>query len=66
MKVIEQILGTYIPLCCISLPVLGFFGLVAALPVAFFALTGQGTKEKEARNRKQEEGSREQGVQSGE
>jgi hypothetical protein len=59
MKVIEQILGTYIPLCCISLPVLGFFGLVAALPVAYFALTGQGAREKEA-------GSRDQGAQSGE
>jgi len=56
MKVVEQILGTYIPLCCISLPVLGFFGLVAALPVAFFALTGQRSlKEKGSKKQGTEE-----------
>ena len=41
MEIVEQIVGTYIPLCCLSIPVLGFFALVAALPVAFFASTGQ-------------------------
>ena len=46
MEIVERVLGAYIPLCCLSLPVLGFFALVAALPVAFFALTGQRPQEK--------------------
>ena len=44
MQVIAKIVGTYIPLCCLSIPVFGFFALVAAMPVAFLALTGQGAK----------------------
>jgi hypothetical protein len=42
MEIIGRILGTYVPLCCVSLPVLGFFAIAAALPVAFLALTRQG------------------------
>jgi hypothetical protein len=41
MEIIGRILGTYVPLCCVSLPVLGFFAIAAALPVAFLALTRQ-------------------------
>jgi hypothetical protein len=52
MEIVEQILGTYIPLCCLSVPALVFFGLVAALPVAFFSLTSQGGKEKEVGSKK--------------
>jgi uncharacterized membrane protein len=61
MEIVGNIFGTYIPLCCLSLPVLGFFALVAALPVAFLALSKQ-----EAGSKGQEAGSREQGVQNGE
>jgi hypothetical protein len=39
MEIVKQIVGFYIPLCCLSLPVLGFFILVALLPVAFLSLT---------------------------
>lgn len=41
MEIVEQLLGTYTPLCCLSIPVLVFFALAAMLPVAFFSLTGQ-------------------------
>jgi hypothetical protein len=50
MEIVKQIVGTYIPLCCLSLPVFVFFILAAALPVAFLALSGQGAQ-KEARNK---------------
>ena len=46
MEIVEQIVGTYIPLCCLSVPVLVFFALAAALPVAFFALSSQGQEKK--------------------
>jgi hypothetical protein len=66
MEIVERILGTYIPLCCLSLPVLGFFALAAALPVAFFAMTGQRAKEQGAGSRRREEEIEDQGAQSGE
>ena len=72
MEIVKQIVGTYIPLCCLSLPVFVFFILAAALPVAFLALSSQGSQKKagskkqEAGSKKQKEGSREQGVQGGE
>lgn len=68
MEIVGNIFGTYIPLCCLSLPVLGFFALVAALPVAFLAMSGQeaGGRKQEAESKGQEAGSREQGVQNGE
>ncbi|MFO7697209.1 MAG: hypothetical protein R6X16_08635 [Anaerolineae bacterium] len=47
MEIVKQIVGTYIPLCCLSLPVFGFFILVAALPVAFLALSAQGVRKQE-------------------
>ena len=50
MEIVEQIVGLYVPLCCLSLPVLIFFALVAALPTAFLALSSQGFKEKEIKN----------------
>ena len=50
MKIVEQILGTYIPLCCLSVPALVFFGLAALLPVAFFSMTSQGDKKEEIRS----------------
>jgi hypothetical protein len=59
MEIVGNIFGTYIPLCCLSLPVLGFFALVAALPVAFLALSKQ-----EAGSRKQEAGSKGQEARS--
>jgi hypothetical protein len=55
MEIVERVLGAYIPLCCLSLPVLGFFALVAALPVAFFAMTGQRAKGQEGESGKREE-----------
>ena len=45
MEIVEKILGTYVPLCCFSVPVLGFFALVAALPVIFVSLTSQQSQE---------------------
>jgi flagellar biosynthesis component FlhA len=72
MQIVKQIVGAYIPLCCLSLPIFVFFILAAALPVAFLALSGQGAKQEarskkqEAGSAKQEEGSREQRVQGGE
>jgi hypothetical protein len=47
MEIVERIVGAYIPLCCLGLPVLIFFALVAVLPTAFLALSSQGSKEKE-------------------
>jgi hypothetical protein len=41
MEIVKQIVGFYVPLCCLSLPVLGFFALVALLPVMFLSLTSQ-------------------------
>jgi hypothetical protein len=47
MEIVGRIVGTYIPLCCLGIPVLVFFALAAALPTAFLALTSQkGSKEK--------------------
>ena len=54
MEIVGNILGVYIPLCCLSLPMLVFFALVAVLPVAFLTMSKQGT------------GSREQKEQNGE
>ena len=45
MEIVEQIVGAYIPLCCLSIPVLGFLLLVALLPAGFIALSSQGEKE---------------------
>ena len=49
MEIVERIVGAYIPLCCLGLPVLGFFALIAALPVAFLALSSQGPKEENSK-----------------
>ena len=54
MEIVERILGTYIPLCCLSLPAFVFFALAAALPFAFLALTGQRTGKKAAASKGQE------------
>ena len=51
MQIVERIFGTYVPLCCLSIPVLFFFALAAALPVAYISLTSQ-----EGRTRKEELG----------
>ena len=47
MEIVGNILGVYIPLCCLSLPMLVFFALVAVLPVAFLTMSKQGTGSRE-------------------
>ena len=51
MEIVEQILGAYIPLCCLGFPVILFFAFIAVLPVAFLALSSQEAREKEAKNK---------------
>ena len=48
MEIVERILGTYVPVCCLGIPALVFFALAAALPAAFLALTSQEGGEGEA------------------